>query len=324
MARKAGVSVSSVSRHLQGTRVRAADAIEQAIEELGYRPSPTARSLKSGITHSIGLVIPDIVNPFFAAVAKGAESIAQEAGYRVILANSDEDSDQDRSSIAAIEDHIDGLLFTPTADDEETIDVVKSLKVPTVLIDRAVDADVDSVLIDNRGGAAAAAEHLIELGHRQIAIVSGPENNTPGRERHEGFTESARKADDVEVIIERGDFREASGYQATMRLLGRSHPPTALFAANNLMTIGALMAIRDLGVRVPDSLSVVGFDDHPLADLLGAPLTVIDRPTDIQGAVAARMLLSRMSGEHPGPGREVRLETKLVLRSSTRSIEDPA
>lgn len=324
VARRAGASTSSVTRHLRGDKVRAGAAIQSAIDELGYRPSALARSLKSGVTHTLGLVVPDVTNPYFAAIVKGVESVAYEAGYTVVLCNTDEDSERERAVLAAIGDRIDGLLLTPARDEPATARVVGALDLPVVFIDRTVAgiSGIDAVLIDNVAGAAAAADHLIERGHRRLAIISGPPATTPGRERHEGFLDACR--DDVNVEVEFGDFKEEKGYQAAMRLLGQANPPTALFVGNNLMTVGALRALRDLGIGVPDVLSIIGFDDLSLADLLDIPLTVIERATDVQGAVAARLLLGRLSGDVTTLARAIRLEPKLLERASTADIHEAA
>jgi LacI family transcriptional regulator len=193
--------------------------------------------------------------------------------------------------------------------------------VPIVLVDRTLPdpGEADAVLIDNAGGAAAAARLLVDDGHRRIAFVSGPLDTTPGAERHAGFVAECDAAG-VEVTVEVADFKEHGGYQAAMRLFAAADPPTAAFAANNLMSIGLLRALRDLGLTVPRVVSVVGFDDHLLADLLDPPLSVVDRDVENQGAVAMRMLLARLSGDVTGPGRTVRLDTRLIRRSSTTSL----
>ncbi len=187
-----------------------------------------------------------------------------------------------------------------------------------MLVDRTLPepGPTDAVLVDNAGGAIAAARHLLELGHRRIGLVSGPLDTTPGAERHDGFVAACAQAD-VAVLVDHGEFRVDGGYQAAMRLFGRADAPTAVLAANNLMTVGLLRALHDLGLRIPDVVSVIGFDDHLLADLLDPPLTVVDRPTETQGAVATRMLLARLSAATSGEGRTVRLDTNLIVRAST-------
>lgn len=317
------MSTSSVSRHLHGIAVQGADRIAAAMDELGFRPSGVARSLKSGRTMALGLVVPDVTNPFFAGVVKGAESVANDAGYAVVLCNTDESADREHDVLGTMRDRVDGLLLAPARDDAETADSLDALGVPVVLVDRTLPdpGPTDSVLIDNAGGAAGAARHLIDLGHRRIGLISGPLDTTPGAERHDGFTAACADAD-IDLAVDVSDFRTDGGYQAAMRLFGRADAPTAVLAANNLMTVGLLRALHDLGLRVPDVVSVIGFDDHALADLLDPPLTVVDRPTETQGAVATRMLLARLASTTRGVGRTVRLETNLIVRSSTGPPKD--
>jgi DNA-binding LacI/PurR family transcriptional regulator len=177
----------------------------------------------------------------------------------------------------------------------------------------------DTVLVDNRGGARSAVRHLVALGHTEIAIISGPETSTPGRERFEGFREAIDHAG-LELRpehVESGAFRTREGYQAMLRLMGCPRPPTSVFVANNLMTLGALQALRDLSVSVPDEISIVGFDDHVFADLLAAPLTVVQRPMEEQGALATRLLLSRIQGRAGDTARRIVLDTSLVVRASS-------
>jgi len=174
------------------------------------------------------------------------------------------------------------------------------------------------VLVDNAGGAAAAANHLLDLGHERIGFICGPLDTTPGRGRHEGFR-TALEGRGLELdpdCLQIGDFREQSGYQSALRLLALERPPTAVFAANNLMSIGALHAFHELGIRLPDDLSFIGFDDLDLCELLASPLTVIERPMEEQGALAARLLLNRLSGRPGTSRRRIVLETRLVIRRS--------
>lgn len=298
--------------------MQGADRIAAAMDQLGFQPSHAARWLKSGRTMTLGLVVPDVTNPFFAAVVKGAESVANAAGYSVVLCNTDESPEREHEVLASLRGRVDGLLLAPARDDAETAESLIALAIPVVLVDRTLPdpGPTDSVLIDNVAGAAAAARHLIDLGHRRIGLISGPRDTTPGGERHDGFV-AACEAAEIDVIVEPGDFRADGGYQAAMRMFGRADTPTAVMAANNLMTVGLLRALHDLGLRIPAAVSVVGFDDHVLADLLDPPLTVVDRATETQGVVATRMLLARLGAAADGAGRTVRLETNLVVRAST-------
>ena len=192
---------------------------------------------------------------------------------------------------------------------------------PIVLLDRRLSGcdDLDSVLVDSEGGAAQAAEHLLRLGHRRIGLVDGPLDTTPGRARHEGFVTALSTAG-VELdplLIQMGDFKDESGYQATLRLLGLPMPVTAIFSANNLMSIGVLRALDHMGVRVPEELSFVGFDDLDLAEMLSPPLSVISRPAVEQGVLAMRLLRNRIEGNGPPKAQHIVLDTTLTVRGSS-------
>lgn len=322
VARRAGVSAATVSRYLNGEPVRAEERVRDAIAALDFRPSAVARSLKSGRTRTIGLVIPDVTNPFFAAVVKGVESVAREAGYTISLFNTDESVERESQLVQDLAERVDGLILAPVSEEDPVPERGRRRGVPIVFLDRDVAGTAfDAVLIDNYGGGRQAAEHLLKLGHEHVAIVSGPLESTPGRGRFEGFTETLRAAG-LELApdyVQIADFRRHGGYQATLRLLGLAAPPSAIFVANNLMTIGALHAIHEIGVKVPEHLSIVGFDDLDLADLLAAPLTVVDRPMEEQGVLAIRLLLSRLDGTNAGEPRHVVLETRLIERGSSRA-----
>lgn len=320
VAAEAGVSVSTVSRHLRGERVRAAESIDRSMSDLGFRPSPAAQALKSGRTGAIALVVPDVANPFFAAVVRGAESVAVHDGYTVFLANTDESEERETKVVNSLIGRVDGMLLTPASESDPNPQRLADRGVPLVLIDResAPPGTFDTVLVDNGGGARIAVEHLISHGHERIATIAGPVTSTPGRLRFDGYRE-ALESHGIELraeLCQLGDFKRHGGYQAMMRILGLADPPTAVFVANNLMTIGALYALRDLGVRVPADISIIGFDDHVLAEIISPPLTVIDRPMEEQGVLAMRLLTSRLRGANTGPARRVMLDTRLLERDS--------
>ena len=319
VARRAEVSTATVSRFLRGQHVRAAAAISQAVEDLGYRPAAAARSLRSGVHYAIAVVVPDVTNPFFAGLVKGIESVCRSGPYNVFLVNTDESVDLEDSVVADIMHRVDGIILTPATEQDKTPARIKQAGIPVVFADRELPGErFDSVLVDNAGGGRAAVGYLAGLGHTRIATISGPLNTTPGRERHEGFVVGA---EDLGIplpdeYIQIADFREAGGYQAMLRLLALPEPPTAVFCANNLMTVGALKALYSMRVRVPQDLSIVGFDDLDLASLLWPPLTVIDRPTVEQGVLAARLLLARLAGHGSPEPQRVVLSTSLIERAS--------
>lgn len=320
VAKRAGVSTTTVSRHLAGQRVRRAAEIQDAIEALDFRASHTARSLKSGVNRTIGLVVPDVSNPFFAAVAKGVESVSRQLELKVFLSNTDESVELERDVLQGLIGRVDGVILAPARERSDNTAGLRSAGVPVVLLDRRLaDAtDLDSVLVDSHGGACSAVEHLLSLGHRRIGLVSGPLDTTPGRERYDGYVAALETAGiGVDpALVQAGDFKVDSGYQATLRLLGSPSNVTAIFSANNLMSIGVLRALHHIGVRVPEEVSVIGFDDLELAELLRPPLSVISRPAVEQGVLAMRLLRNRIEEKGPRLAQKIVLDTHLLARGS--------
>lgn len=318
MAVRAGVSTATVSRYLRGDRVRSAARIGSAIRELGYTPNPAARSLRSGVNCAVGVVVPDITNPFFAAVVRGIERVSRVGQYNILLCDTEESTRREEEVLSDLVRRVDGIILAPVTEQDMTPVRLREAGPPIVFLDRTIVGReaFDSVLVDNEGGAAQAADYLIGLGHRRLATISGPLDTTPGRGRHQGFVETAQ-AHDVQVLVQPGDFKEASGYQGVVRLLAMDPAPTAIFTANNEMTVGALKALYDLRIRIPEEISILGFDDLALGAILHPPLTVIDRPMEEQGETAMRLLLDRLTpGDPASEPRVVRLGTSLLVRGS--------
>jgi LacI family transcriptional regulator len=331
VARLAGVSRATVSyvinnrtdgnvRISEETRCRVLDAVK----ELGYRPNVLARSLRQGQTHTIGMIVPDNTNPFFAEVARGVEDTSFEQGYSVILCNSDSDLDKELLYTNVLtEKRVDGILFVAVGMSAERICVLQERHMPVVVVDRDIpDVAVDSVMTANERGGRLATHHLIELGHRRIGCIAGPSDVTPSAERGTGYRQALREAvlPVEEELIMKGDFQYESGYQAARQLLSMDDPPTAIFACNDLMAIGAISAAVELGRQVPADLSVVGFDDVPLASFANPALTTVVQPKHEIGVVAATMLLERMQDPDRPPRRKM-LDTELVIRKSTAPAE---
>ena len=323
VAKRAGVSPATVSRFLSGQSVRAAAAIDSAITELAYSPSAIARSLKSGLTRNVGVVVPDISNPFFAAVVRGIESGSSVQANNVMLCNSDESADRQNQLLASLIGLIDALILTPAIESSEVPEALRRHDVPVVLLDREFGEDLgfDSVLVDNFGGSRQVGRYLAQLGHRRIAVISGPLDSTPGRLRHEGFMAGVAEAgvEPPDELVHIGDFRETSGYVGLKSLLAAG-PPTAVFVANNLMAVGALRACKEEGVKLPDDLSFASFDDLELGHLLEPAITTVTRPTVAQGALAMSLLTERLSGEAPAQARRCVLETRLSVRDSCAAV----
>jgi LacI family transcriptional regulator len=323
VAERADVSVTTVSHVINATRP-VSDELRQRVlavmEELGYQPNRLARSLRRGKTHTIGMIIPDSINPFFAEVARGVEDTSFAQEYSVILCNSDGNLDKELLyTNVLIEKQVDGILFVAAGLSTERILELQARRIPLVVVDRDLpDASVDSVLTDNAQGGWLAARHLIELGHRRIACITGPSDITPSAQRVTGYRQALGESNLAldETLILKGDFQYGSGYRAARQLLATLHPPTAIFACNDLMAVGAMSAAVELGLRVPADLSVVGFDDVRLASFANPPLTTVVQPKYEMGVVAASMLLERMR-DLDIPARRRVFETSLQARQSS-------
>lgn len=320
VARRAGVSAATVSRYLAGQRVRQAQAVAKAISDLNFSPSAAARSLKSGQTKTLALVVPDVSNPFFAAVARGVEELAAVAGFTIELHNSGESGDREAEILRKIVGRVDGLILAPVAEDDEIPRQVVKAGVPIVFIDREIRStkSFSSVLIDNVSGAKQATQHLIEHGHKRIAVIHGPVTSTPGRQRLEGFQQTMK---DEQLTVPRefvrdGGFTQNGGLTAMNALLELDEPPTAVLVCNNLMTIGALLAMKKKAIRIPKDISVIGFDEMEISLLLDPPLTVVSRPMEQQGKLAAEMLINGLVGVTTSTSKRVVMPVELIERGS--------
>jgi DNA-binding LacI/PurR family transcriptional regulator len=324
VARVADVSIATVSHVVNGTRFVSPERVERvhaAMRELDYTPDATARSLRVGRTDTIGLVVPDNSNPFFAELARWIEDAGFEAGYTTILANSNERPYRERRYInTLLSKRVDGLIITPTAesDNQALIASLRKAQIPIVVMDRDVTLPMaDVVLYDDASGSGDVARHLLELGHRKFACIAGP----PGvpAERLEGFRSALREAD-IEVpdaAVVAGDFHFPSGRDATAKLLKTGKAFTALFAANDLMAAGAIRALTEHGLSVPDDVSVVGFDDAPIAEMISPPLTTVRQPLQDMADIAVSLLLARVSNNAAKKRTRRVLRTSLVVRDST-------
>lgn len=324
VAARAGVSVATVSRALSGDPKRVSAPVLQRIidaaEELEYIPNNLARNMRSGSSRILGLIISDIGNPFFTAVARGVEDVAQRHGYSLVLSNTDENPEREAASLTVMAaERAAGVIIATTNENGSALRRFQDLGIAVVAIDRhIVDLPTDVVVVDNEGASYEAVSHLVRLGHRRIAIIGGPSDADTARERARGYERALREAR-IEVdprLACEGDFRETAGLTVTRRLLDLPEPPTAIFAVNNLTTIGVLGALRERRIELPAAMSVVGFDDIPTAELLDPPLTVVQQPTYRVGARAADLLIRRLR-DPAATFKEVVLAAKLVIRGST-------
>lgn len=320
VAAEAGVSVATVSRVLNSHPSVSPDArrrVLAAVDVLGYRPNAVARSLRTDQTRTLGLVISDVLNPYFTELARFVEEEARALGYSVIIGNADERPDLQEHHIRTLLDRrIDGLLVSPADGSSPLTPGAAGSGTPMVFVDRWIQGvDVPVVRADGRDAIRDLVAHLHRLGHRRLAIIAGPAATTTGNERVEAFREALREHGLAlpDTYIGQGDFQADSGRRATERFLDLPEPPEIVFAADNLMALGALDAIRARGLRVPRDIGLAAFDDIPWFMHTDPPITAIAQPTGELGRAAVRALVDLIEGRSP---QSVTLPARLVVRSS--------
>lgn len=326
VASRAGVSPTTVSHVINNTRFVSADARQRVLDamaELNYRPNVLARSLRRGETRTLGLILPDSANPFFAEIARAIEDTAFFNGYNVILGNSENELTKEQVYVdVLVNKQVDGLIFVATGDHSPSLEQLVNDGLPVVVVDRRLsNLEVDTVLTDNLQGGLTATRHLLDLGHRRIACITGPSNLTPSAERVIGYRQALeeRSLPVDETLIRKGDFHPHSGYLAVAQLIQSNPRPTAFFICNDMMAIGALRALVEARLQVPQDCSLVGFDDIELASYVTPPLTTIRQDKNAMAEAAVQLLLERIA-EPSLPARTRILPTRLVERQSTRRI----
>lgn len=327
VAEAAGVSTATVSRVLSDhphVRPAVRDRVLAVIAQLNYRPNLVARTLRSQQSNTIGLIVSDIRNPFFSSISRAVEDTAYRRGYRVIVCNTDEDGEKEKLYLRLMHDeHVAGVLWSPTHS-ERTPAAGLNLDFPLVLVDRFLEhGDLDAVLLDNLAAAYQLTRHLIERGYRRIGAIFG-EAHTTGRERRRGYEAALRDhglAPPAELVKYVPPQLEA-GRDAALHLLRAPQPPDAIVTGNSLLTAGALQAVRQSKLIIPDQVALAGFDETIWASLLEPPITVIAQPTDEIGTIATELLLQRIA-DPQRPVRKVILKGQLIERPSSapRQVE---
>lgn len=318
------MTVSRVINGREGVDTDTQRRVEEAIEALDYVPNRIARGLISQKTQTIGLIVPDVVNPFFSPVVRGAETSARKAGYRVLLCNSEGDLRLEREYVQDLVSHrVDGLLLAPVSDSSKhCVFPLLRRNFPIVLLDRALpDLNCDLIVSDNAAGARKLVEHLISIGHREIAHLTDADDTSTGRERLRGYREALEAAGISyrEDLVLRTTVDRIGGYRATQQVLAFDHLPTAIFTVNNMTVVGAMQALRERGMSVPEDMALVCFDDVEHLAVLSPFLTVIDQPAETFGSLGAQLLLERISGKAGPRSRRIVLQTDLVVRASCGS-----
>lgn len=325
VAQAANVGVMTVSRVLnangyvsQLTRER----VTRAIEELGYTRNMTARSLSSMRSQVISVIVPDMTNSFFSGIARAAERVVRGHGYQILIGDSDGSVENERAFVeTAVSRMADGVILVAPRMSESEIQQANA-RLPVVVVDRGVkDHSIGDVYIDNKKGSQEAVEYVISQGHRRIGFVSGPRNVQNSRRRRDGY-ESALRAHEIRIdsnLFFQGHFLWEDGVAACDYFLALPDPPTAVFCSNDLMAIGMLRRAREMGLSVPEDLSIAGFDDVPLAEWVTPPLTTVQHPRLEMGKLSAEVLLSRV-GELPTVPK-VTLENTLIVRNSVGALK---
>lgn len=327
VARQAGVSQAMVSYVLndkaEEVSAETRDRVLAVIEEIGYVPDGAARSLRTRKTQTIACIIPDITNPFYPALERGIQRCAEAEGYDLIVSNTDGVVGKESRALRGLRGgRADGAVMVPFHVDRERVHEVTRAGIALTMLyppDVALlELGVDMIEVDTGEGARMAVDYLIAQGHQRIGMIAGIANTPPREYRLAGYRQALQShglpAD--ELLIRGADYQEEGGYEAMVELLRLEDRPTAVFAANDLMALGAMMAIRAAGLRIPDDIAIIGLDDIPAAKLVHPPLTTVAQFPDRLGQLAAELLFSRLRGEAPERGRLLRHACELIVRDS--------
>jgi len=326
VARVAGVHPGTVSRALNPqtrglVNERTARRVLDAAKELGYRPNPIARGLRTNRSNTIGVLVPDLMNPLFAAVVRGIEDGLREGGYTPLIANTDNDAERERIAFEAMSARqVDGFIAATARRDQWLLADQMRAGVKVVLVNRRVDSDaLPAVTGDDLAGIELAVQHLVSLGHRRIAHLAGSQALYTGWSRHRGFLDAMEAGGlelDPDLIVFSEAFTEREGARCCTELLARRRDFTAIVAGNDLLALGCYDALERHGLRCPDDMSVVGYNDMPFVDRFRPPLTTVRIPHYELGATAARLMLEQLRATDP-PARQLLLAPELVVRGST-------
>lgn len=326
VAKQANVSVATVSRVLNGLdRVseKTRKKVQKVVQELNYVPNSMAVSMVTKQTHMLAVVVPEFENPFYTAVIKGTVDVASQEGYHtVVFSTNDNEKEEEVFFASSLKRNVDGIVLIGAHNNPE---FYQSINKPVVLVDRYIEGSgLDGVVIDNFRGAYESTQYLIENGHQKIAIITGPHTFNDGIERIRGYEQALKDfgIDLAPEYIKQGDWFENHGCQSMKELMKLSNPPTAVFAANNMICQGAIKAIRDLNLEIGSDISLVGFDENSLADFVKPRVSVVKRPTYEMGIHAAEMLLQnlRQGDKNDSVPRKVTLGVELLKFGSVKNL----
>jgi LacI family transcriptional regulator len=331
IARKTGYSVSTVSRALNGNSSRykigdkTAKEIQMVAEDLGYRRNKIARSLKSKKTFELGVAVSDIFNPFFVTLIKSISKEVRKIGYTILLCDSDDTTEFEKDSIGhLLESRVEGLIIAPVGIYSDYFQELKDSNIPTIIVDRIFPNFVfDSVFVDNYKGSCLATEYLIKCGHRRIAFIQGLPGTVPNSQRLNGFNDTLKNHGipvPTELIVG-NDYRIPNGYLQTKKLLKFNPPPTAIYTASDLITLGAIQAIKEENLTIPHDISLISFDDPGYFAHLSPPMTAVKQPAREMGSIAVKLLFERIKNKSVKQKR-VQLNPELIIRNSVNRISE--
>ncbi len=328
VARKANVSITTVSRVINDkpdVSKETKERINKIIKEMGYKPNSVARGLVLRKTNTLGLLIPDISNPFFPEVARGIEDFAKNNGFSVIFCNTDNKKSEEKKAINLLRSkQVDGIILSLSFKNKEELEKLRKENFPVVQIDREIpDINYPIVKIDNIKSGYKATRYLIESGHTKIAHITGNTDTKTGQDRLEGYKKALEEFD-IEINekwILKGDYSKDSGYREIKRLLKQDEPPTAIFIANDLMAIGTYEALMEKNIKIPDELSIIGHDDIDIASIVNPKLTTLSQPKYKLGQLAAKILISRIEKQKFPENCKSILESELIIRNSVKRLK---
>ena len=331
IADRVGVSVATVSRVLSGQAVRyrisatTAETIKKAAKELHYSPNQVARALRLKRTNTIGLIVPDIANPFFSSIARSIEIESRKHGYSMILCDTLENTDLEIDSIALLQNrYVDGLIICPVGQNIEHLQQLYEEGTLMVTVDRHFpQLRCPKVISDNYAGAFEAVRFLINNGHHHIGCIQGLHVSSVNENRVQGYL-NAHIDHNITVdksLIVGDSFGENNGYIGAKLLINRAKRPTAIFAVSNLISLGVLRAAAEEGLSIPEDISLISFDDQPYSEFLATPMTTVEQRSTEMGSIAFKLLLDQIENKTRSNHNNVKLSTKLIVRKSVKRIE---
>ena len=328
IANKTEFDVSTVSRVLNGYAEKhgisesTQDLILRVADDLGYRPNKLARGLRTKETKNIGIILPDISNPFFATITRHVQETLSKHGYSLIVNNSGGDTESEMEYINLMSSwDVDGLIIIPSGESADNIRKLYRKEEIFIFLDRYIEGfEVPSVTIDNYKGALDATNYLIEKGHRRIGLAQGLEGTSTNKKRLAGYKEALRrhKIDFDENLVRGESFGKESGYRSSSKLFEMSNPPTAILALSDMITLGVLRAVDERDLSIPDDISIISFDDIQFASFIESPLTAISQPTEEMGVKGAELILDVLNDEEGTQEQSIVLEPTLTVRESVR------